>query len=225
MPVVQRLPRGDRRAARVQRLLLRLAQDVRLLLALDAQLVLVRRDLGRRQDLVGLGVVERDPLEPEEDERVLDLGRRGRARTSRGRSPRPRSPPCSGGDTSRPGGARDPARDRRSRRAARGSRPRRAPRSSRGSATRAPARARRAPSTASRASSALAQRSVRSQRMSSARSSVLVTGGTLVEGIRVAKGEAGARPAAGCRPRGAGRRRRCRTSRLRSGTRRPARAR
>src|SRR4029077_538974 len=45
-----------------------------------------------------------------------------------------------------------------------------------------------------RALSAPEQRSVRSQRMSSARSSVLVTGGTLVEGIRGSKGKPCERP-------------------------------
>ena len=71
---MQRLPGGDHRAARVQRLLLRLAEDVRLLLPLDAQLVRVRRELVGGEQLLGAVVVERDPFEAEEDERVLDLG-------------------------------------------------------------------------------------------------------------------------------------------------------
>ena len=74
LPVVQRLPRRDDRAARVQRLLLRLGEDVRLLVALDTQLVLVGRELFGGEQLLCSIVVERDPFEPEEQQVVLDVG-------------------------------------------------------------------------------------------------------------------------------------------------------
>jgi hypothetical protein len=70
---VQRLPRGDHRAAQVERLLLGLGQDVRLLGARAAQPVDVRRQRRVGEQLLGAAVVDRDPLELDEDEQVLDL--------------------------------------------------------------------------------------------------------------------------------------------------------
>ena len=74
LAVVQRRPRRDGRRARVQRLLLRLAQDVRLLVPQRAQLVREARELRRREQRLGGLVVERDPFEIDEDELVLDVG-------------------------------------------------------------------------------------------------------------------------------------------------------
>jgi hypothetical protein len=71
---VERHPCGDGRTACVQRLFFGLAQDVGLLLAFDAQLVLVGVELGRGEEPLRLVVAEPDPLKPEKDEGVLDLG-------------------------------------------------------------------------------------------------------------------------------------------------------
>ena len=59
LPAVQRLPGRDRGAPRVERLLLPLGQDVRLLLPGYAQPVPVRLELRGLEQRVRLGVVER----------------------------------------------------------------------------------------------------------------------------------------------------------------------
>ncbi len=74
LAAVERLPRRDRRPPRVERLLLTLRQDVRLLLARDPQAVRVRLELGRREQRVGRGVVEGEPLEIDEEEKALEVG-------------------------------------------------------------------------------------------------------------------------------------------------------
>ncbi len=75
LAAVERLPRRDRRAARIERLLLALRQDVRLLLPRDPEAVRVRLELGRREERVGRGVVEVEPLEIDEEEKALEVGK------------------------------------------------------------------------------------------------------------------------------------------------------
>src|SRR5262249_12006726 len=58
----------------VQRLLLPLGQDVRLLLPRYPQPMPVGLDLVGLEERVGLGIVERDPLELDEEEEALEVG-------------------------------------------------------------------------------------------------------------------------------------------------------
>ena len=74
LAAVQRLPGRDRGPARVERLLLALGQDVRLLLPGHPQPVPVRLELGGLEQRVGLGIVEREPLELDEEEEALEVG-------------------------------------------------------------------------------------------------------------------------------------------------------
>ena len=74
LAAVQRLPGRDRGAARVERLLLPLGQDIGLLLPRHPQPMPVRLDLGSLEQRVGLGVVERKPLELDEEEDALEVG-------------------------------------------------------------------------------------------------------------------------------------------------------
>ena len=74
LAAVQRLPGRDRGPARVERLLLALGQDVRLLLPRHPQPVPVRLELGGFEQRVRLGVVERQPLELDEEEEALEVG-------------------------------------------------------------------------------------------------------------------------------------------------------
>ena len=71
---MQRLPGRDRGPARVERLLLSLGQDVRLLLPRHPQPVPVRLELVGLEQRVGLGIVEREPLELDEEQEALEIG-------------------------------------------------------------------------------------------------------------------------------------------------------
>ena len=224
LAVVEGLPGRDGRPPGVQRLLLRFAPHVRLLLALDPELVRERCKLGRREQRLRGLVVQGDPLESEEDERVLDLrptvARDGRevvrlrvgrvhaeAQVRVDRKPRKLllELVClveerAQLDRVEPGDAAAiPGRELR--RALTELRPLRA---GLGGARR---------------------KSERTQRTSSARSSTPVTGG-LFSPRNTRSAPAGRRvPAAGCPPRAAGLRRRCRASRPRTCSRTPAPAR
>ena len=74
LAAVERLPCRDRRPPRVERLLLALRQNVRLLLAGDLQAVRVRLELRRGEQRLGRGVVEVEPLEIDEEEQALEVG-------------------------------------------------------------------------------------------------------------------------------------------------------
>src|SRR5205823_2085521 len=72
LAAVEGLPRRDRRPPRIERLLLTLRQDIRLLFARDPQPVRVRLELGRGKELVGNGVVEVEPLEVDEEKEAFE---------------------------------------------------------------------------------------------------------------------------------------------------------
>ena len=74
LPAVERLPCRDRGATSVERLLLPLGEDVRLLLPRHPQAVPVRLELVGPEQRVCLGVLQRDPLELDEEEEALEVG-------------------------------------------------------------------------------------------------------------------------------------------------------
>src|SRR6478672_10569672 len=74
LAAVQRLPGRDRGPACVERLLLPLGQDVWLLLPRHPQAMPVRLEFGILEQRVRLGILEREPLELDEEEEALEVG-------------------------------------------------------------------------------------------------------------------------------------------------------